>query len=82
MKPTRREPEAQTHAAAQPRPAIFVAYHDGPPAIHFAGLPWRRGEAQEITREQWAAMRARGDFAPFDFRPARELAPAAELSKE
>ena len=59
MKPTRKESTA----------ALRVAYHDGPPSIHFAGMPWRRGEAQEITTAQWVAMRARGDFKDFDFKP-------------
>lgn len=48
---------------------VRVAYHDGPPEIHFAGLTWRRGVADTVTAEKWAEMQARGDFKEFDFRP-------------
>lgn len=55
-------------AAVEAARSVRVAYHDGPPAIHFAGLPWRRGVADTITAAKWAEMRARGDFPEFDFR--------------
>lgn len=55
---------------AEPAPqAVRVAYHQGPPEIHFAGLPWRRGVADAVSAEKWAEMQARGDFHHFDFRP-------------
>jgi hypothetical protein len=55
---------------------LRVAYHDGPPAIHFAGRPWRRGAADDVTPEQWSAMRARADFNEFDFKPEPAATPA------
>ena len=60
---------ASTSAAAAEAPATFnVAYHDGPPAINFFGVRWERGKAQTVTAGQWAAMQARPDCAPFEFR--------------
>lgn len=56
-------------ATTPPETGLRVAYHGGPPAIHFAGLPWTRGIAQDVTAAKWAEMRARGDFNEFDFRP-------------
>ena len=48
---------------------LRVAYHDGPPEIHFAGLPWRRGVADTVTPALWEYMQSRSDFNQFDFRP-------------
>lgn len=45
-----------------------VAYHDGPPEISFYGRAWRKGVPQPVSEQDWEAMRARGDFAEFDFR--------------
>lgn len=44
-----------------------VAYHAGPPEIEFAGRHWRIGVAQPVAPEDYAAMRARADFAQFEF---------------
>lgn len=55
-------------APDEPPKPLRVAYHDGPPEIGYAGLTWRRGEHKEITDHTWTVMKARGDFAPFDFR--------------
>jgi hypothetical protein len=49
------------------RTELRVVYHAGPDAIGFCGRQWRRGAAQPVTAEEWAAMRARGDFNEFDF---------------
>ena len=59
-----------------------VAFHQGPPQISFAGRNWQRGVPQSVTAEEWAAMQARSDCAPFDFRPTQHEAPAIDLSKE
>lgn len=57
--------------------SISVAYHDGPPQISFNGRLWNRGDAQTIGAGEWAAMQSRADFAPFQFRPTAQAAPAA-----
>lgn len=54
--------------------AFRVAYHDGPPEITFLGIVFRRGEARAVSDQEWTAMRARGDFAEFDFRVVGEPA--------
>lgn len=59
---------------------LRVAYHDGPPQISFGGNTWRRGVPEAITRAAWDAMRARADFAEFDFRP-EPVASAAPVSQ-
>lgn len=64
--------ESKADASNAETPPVRVAYHDGPPAIHFAGLPWTRGVAQEVTAGKWSEMRARGDCRDFDFRPEPE----------
>ncbi len=61
---------------------LQVAFHQGPPQISFAGRNWQRGVAQPVTADEWAAMQARGDFAPFDFKPTPPDAPAHDFSKE
>lgn len=63
-----------TRSASQ---TVSVAYHDGPPQISFWGRLWHRGDAQTIDADEWAAMKARFDFAPFQFRPTAQAAPAA-----
>lgn len=57
--------------------SLSVAYHDGPPQISFNGRLWTRGDAQTIDADEWAVMKARADFAPFQFRPTAQAAPAA-----
>ncbi len=64
-----------TVASAFVPETVRVAYHDGPPAIHFAGLPWRRGVPLDVSAEKWAQMQARGDFREFDFREEPGLYP-------
>lgn len=49
---------------------VKVAYHDGPPTLTFYGRRWSRGVGQTVTADVWAAMQARADCAPFDFRVA------------
>ena len=61
---------------------LQVAFHQGPPQISFAGRNWQRGVPQSVTAGEWAAMQARGDFGPFDFKPTPHEAPAIDLSKE
>lgn len=64
----RRESRASSIAAsAKP---LHVAYNDGPPEISFCGRTWRIGIAQQVTEDEWHAMRERADFHEFDFRPA------------
>jgi hypothetical protein len=46
---------------------VTVAYHAGPPEIGFYRRDWTRGAPQTIPADDWAAMRARGDFNEFDF---------------
>lgn len=70
-----KRPAAAVETPEQPQgvpQSVRVAYHDGPPEIRFAGLPWRRGVADTITAEKWAEMNARGDFHEFDFRIEKE----------
>lgn len=66
----------------EPQASVRVAYHDGPPAIHFAGLPWRRGVADTISTEKWAEMRARADFHEFDFHEEVDEDPKKQEPKE
>lgn len=66
-----RRPAAAVEMPEEPQ-GVRVAYHDGPPEIRFAGLPWRRGVADTISAEKWAEMQARGDFREFDFRIEKE----------
>lgn len=53
--------------AYQPSP-LQVAYHLGPPDLFYCGRLWYRGKPQSVTESEWSAMRARADFAHFDFR--------------
>lgn len=46
---------------------IPVAYHAGPEEIGYYNKQWQRDVAQPLTREDWAAMQARGDFDEFNF---------------
>jgi len=68
-------------AAAAPQPSR-VAYHQGPPEVHFAGRVWRQGDSQPVTDAEWAAMQKRADFGHFDFKPTPQASPAADFSKE
>ncbi len=61
---------------------VRLAYHDGPPAIHFAGLPWQRGVAQTVTDEKYAEVMARGDVGEFDFREEPAAADAASPDQQ
>ena len=46
---------------------VSVAYNAGPPEIEYAGRYWRRGVVQPLTKDDYTAMRARTDFAQFEF---------------
>lgn len=48
--------------------SLQVAYHGGPPDLTYRGRLWYRGKPQSVTESEWSAMRARADFAHFDFR--------------
>lgn len=62
-------PAADEGESSSSAPAsLSVAYHDGPPAISFFGSRWERGKAKSVSAGDWAAMQARADCAPFDFR--------------
>ena len=60
-----------TEAVSLPEPepaAMQAAYHSGPPDLTYCGRLWYRGKPQSVTESEWGAMRARADFAHFDFR--------------
>lgn len=64
-------PDDSYPAGAQPlkvAPPMQVAYHLGPPDLTYCGRLWYRGKPQSVTESEWSAMRARADFAHFDFR--------------
>lgn len=46
---------------------VGVAYHDGPPEIHFAGRRWLRGVGQRLTLAEFEGMQSRRDFSTYRF---------------
>ena len=46
---------------------VGLAYHDGPPEIHFAGRRWQRGVAQPVTIAELEGVRPRRDFSAYRF---------------
>ncbi len=68
--------------AATAATGLRVAYHAGPPQIHFAGRVWHQGDEQPVTEAEWSAMQARADFGHFDFRVAGPKAPAPSNAEE
>lgn len=55
---------AKTKAATD---TLSVKYQAGPEELNFAGRQWKRGEAQPVTADEWAAMQARADFNEHQF---------------
>lgn len=47
---------------------LRAAYHAGPPEIQFLGRRRLLGVPHPVTKDEWAAMRARPDFKQFDFK--------------
>lgn len=45
----------------------LAAYHAGPDEIGFAGRAWRIGQPQPMRPDEFKALAARPDAAPFDF---------------
>lgn len=62
--------------AASAATSFRVAYHDGPPAITYAGSRWERDVEKTLTADEWAAIQARPSHAQHGF--AAKPASAAE----